>query len=113
MAKQKFRPKLPKDRDRHLEPGEEELLLGALRITLKPLFQIALKTAMRQGELLSLEWKNINLTRRVAYLSEIKNSEAREVPLSSKAVAVRCKLPRRIADMTCATRHVHGYLKRG
>ncbi len=51
---------------------------------------------MRQGELLSLEWKDINLVRRVAYLPETKNSEARSVPLSSKAVNVFSKLPRRI-----------------
>lgn len=51
---------------------------------------------MRQGELLSLKWKDVNLVRRVAYLSETKNSEAREVPLSSIAVTVLSKLPRRI-----------------
>ncbi len=90
------RPKMPNGRDRRLLPGEEELLLGSLGVSLKPLFQMALETAMRQGELLSLEWKNIDLTRRVAYLPETKNSEARSVPLSSKAVNVLNKLPRRI-----------------
>lgn len=90
------RPKMPKGRDRRLQPGEEELLLVALGITLKPLFQIALETPMRQGELLSLEWKDVNLARRVAYLPETKNNEARDVPLSSKAVAVLSKLLRRI-----------------
>ncbi len=90
------RPKMPKGRDRRLLPGEEELLSGSLGITMKPLFQIALETAMRQGELLSLEWKDINLVRKVAYLPETKNSESRNVPLSSTAVNVLSKLPRRI-----------------
>ena len=62
----------------------------------KLLFQLALETAMRQGELLSLEWKDINLTRQVAYLPETKNSEARNSPLSSRAVVILSKLPRRI-----------------
>ncbi len=91
-----LRPKMPKGRDRRLQPGEEELLLGVLGITLKPLFQMALETAVRQGELLSLEWENVDLTLRVAYLPETKNNEAREIPLSSKAVTVLKKLPRRI-----------------
>jgi integrase len=90
------RPKMPNGRDRRLLPGEEELLLGALGVTMKPLFQIALETAMRQGELLSLDWKNVNLARRVAFLPETKNSESRHIPLSSKAVTVLSKLPRRI-----------------
>lgn len=90
------RPKQPAGRDRRLLPGEEEKLLGALSMTLKPLFQLALETAMRQGELLSLEWKNIDLNRRVAHLPETKNDDARDVPLSTTAVAVLKKLPRRL-----------------
>lgn len=90
------RPKLPSGRDRRLEPGEEEKLLGALGITLRPLFQLALETALRQSELLALEWKHINLARQVAHLPETKNGEARNIPLSSHAVLVLKKLPRRL-----------------
>ncbi|SDZ73471.1 Site-specific recombinase XerD [Desulfuromusa kysingii] len=90
------RPKLPSGRDRRLEPGEEEKLLGALGITLRPLFQLALETALRQSELLALEWKYINLARQVAHLPETKNGEARNIPLSSHAVLVLKKLPRRL-----------------
>ncbi|MFO7766484.1 MAG: site-specific integrase [Pelovirga sp.] len=70
--------------------------LNARGRTLEPLFQLALETAIRQGELLSLEWKHVNLSRRTVYLPETKNNDAREVPLSSKAVAVIQNLPRRI-----------------
>lgn len=90
------RPKLPNGRDRRLLPGEEEKLLGALGRTLKPLFQLALETAMRQGELLSLQWKYVDTARRVAHLPETKNGEARNVPLSTTAVSVLRKLPRRL-----------------
>jgi integrase len=48
---------------------------------------------MRQGEMLSLEWKNIDLQRKVAKLTDTKNdhsrndrSKGREVPLSTDAV---------------------------
>ncbi len=90
------RPKLPSGRDRRLEPGEEEKLLGALGRTLNPLFQLALETAMRQGELLSLQWKHIDLARQFVHLPETKNSEARNVPLSTTAVSVLKNLPHRL-----------------
>lgn len=95
------RPKLPPGRDRRLQPGEEEKLLGALGRTLRPLFQLALETAMRQGELLALEWKHVDLTRQVVHLPTTKNNEARNVPLSTTAVAVLGswrKHPHRIDD---------------
>lgn len=90
------RPRQPAGRDRRLLPGEEDKLLDALGRTMKPLFQLALETAMRQGELLSLEWKHVDLVRRVAHLPETKNSEARNVPLSTVAILVLKKLPHRI-----------------
>lgn len=90
------RPKLPAGRDRRLQPGEEEKLLGALSRTLKPIFRLALETAMRQGELLALERKHVDLARRVVHLPETKNNEARNVPLSTVAVSVLKSLPHRI-----------------
>lgn len=49
---------------------------------------LALETAMRRGELLALDWDNIRLQDRVAYLPLTKNGSSRSVPLSSTAVAV-------------------------
>lgn len=91
------RPKLPKGRDRRLQPGEEERLLKALSPrTMQPMFQLTLETAMRLSELLALEWKHIDLAHRVAHLPETKNGEARDVPLSTAAVGVLKKQPRRL-----------------
>lgn len=59
-----------------------------------PAVQLATETAMRQGELLSLRWSDIDFTRRIAMLHDTKNGEARAVPLSSAAVAVLRALPR-------------------
>jgi integrase len=49
---------------------------------------------MRQGEILSLEWKNVDLERRVARLPITKNGDGRDVPLSPKAVAILRSIPR-------------------
>lgn len=99
--------KLPpngKARDRRLQTGqngkegEEERLLKACRKArnpfLLPVVRLALETAMRQGELISLRWEHIDLTRRIAHLPDTKNGESRTVPLSTVAVEVLRELPR-------------------
>ncbi len=112
------RPPATRGRDRRLESGEEQRLLealgdhagdvkgtkraGAYRVGtrnpwLRPLVQLAVETAMRQGELLALTWDNVDLKARTAHLPDTKNGEARTVPLSSRAVAVLEAL-RRSAD---------------
>lgn len=62
---------------------------------------LAVETAMRQGELRALEWKNINLPRRIAVLmvapGASKLGEARSVPLSSAAIAALQALPHHIS----------------
>jgi len=93
-----------KARERRLESGwggnesEEGRLLKACREArnpyLLPLVHLALETAMRQGELVSLRWEHIDLGRRIAYLPDTKNGEARTVPLSTTAIATLRSLPR-------------------
>ncbi|GAB6068873.1 hypothetical protein JCM13664_21940 [Methylothermus subterraneus] len=94
------KPPPSKPRDRRLKEGEEAQLLASLdrcrNRYRRPLVELAIETAMRQGELLSLQWENIDLKRRIAYLPETKNGEARAVPLSSRAVAILQSLPRSI-----------------
>jgi integrase len=64
--------KLPSEnrpRDRHLQAGEESRLLEACRAArnpwLLPIVQLALETAMRQGELIRLRREHIDLNCRV------------------------------------------------
>ena len=90
------KPKQPAGRDRRLHPGEEEKLLASASLQLKPMIILALETAMRLGELVSLRWDNIDLTRRVAHLSETKNDASRTVPLSTRAAATLKALPHRL-----------------
>jgi len=65
--------KLPaggRPRERRLRAGEEPRLMAACRQArnhwLLPIVQLALETAMRQGELLRLGWEHIDLNRRTA-----------------------------------------------
>jgi integrase len=53
------------------------------------------ETAMRAGEIVGLSWARIDLAARTARLPMTKNGTAREVPLSSAAVAMLEALPRR------------------
>lgn len=55
---------------------------------LPAIIRLAVETAMRRGEIVGLRWEHIDLQDRVAHLPKTKNGEQRDVPLSSKAVAV-------------------------
>jgi integrase len=84
------KPLAARGRDRRIEPSEWSPLMEAVRGCRNPLvsqvFQFALTTGMRRGEVLSLTWPNIDFINRVAFLPMTKNGEARRVPLSSSAM---------------------------
>ncbi|OQS31721.1 site-specific integrase [Chromobacterium haemolyticum] len=83
------KPKASPGRSRRMTPTEERMVLRAAYRYSNPEFYaivvLALETAMRQGEILSLRWENINWTKRTALLPFTKNNDIREVPLSRKA----------------------------
>jgi integrase len=56
-------------------------------------FLLALETAMRAGELVSLTWRDIDKAGRFAKLPQTKNGDARKVPLSRAALALLERLP--------------------
>ena len=86
------RPSPAPGRARRLSPSEEAALLAACRQSRAKnqdsIVTLALETAMRLGELLALEWREIDLTKRTARLRTTKNGDTRTVPLSSRASAV-------------------------
>lgn len=92
------RPRIAPGRDRRLLPGEESQLLSACEASrsaaLPVLVRLAIETAMRLGELLNLEWKHVDLDRRVAFLPHTKNGHSRSVPLSPAAIALLASWPR-------------------
>lgn len=79
-------------RERRFQGDEEKRLMMALDKSrfwwTKLIVQIAIETGMRQGEILALEWERVDLKKRTARVEDTKNRTAREVPLSTTAVAV-------------------------
>lgn len=84
------KPKEPPGRVRFLNLDEIQSLLKACHessnSTLLPIVTLALTTGMRQGEILNLQWKDIDLKNRFITILETKNNEIRRVPLSVQAV---------------------------
>ncbi|WP_353238087.1 site-specific integrase [Limnohabitans sp.] len=99
------KPPSPQARSRVLTDEEAVRLLQALEPTgrrshwTKPVVQLALATAMRRGELLSLRWEHVDLQNRTAFLPDTKNGDSRTVPLSTAAVQVLAELPRHISGV--------------
>ena len=92
------KPKLNKPRDRRVSAYDIDKLVHALRETkvtyLKPLILIALETGLRQGELIKLLWKDVDLDSRLLKVRDTKNGEDRVIPLSNKSLSILESLPR-------------------
>ncbi len=75
--------------ERRAQDGELERVVTASGSALLPsIIWLAVETAMRRGEIVTLRWEHVDVKRRVAHLPATKNGSARDVPLSSRAVAV-------------------------
>ncbi|CAJ7670408.1 phage integrase family protein [Burkholderia pseudomallei] len=75
--------------ERGAQDGELERVIKASgSALLPPIVWLAVETAMRRGEIVSLLWMHVDLNRSVVHLPSTKNGDARDVPLSSRAVAV-------------------------
>ncbi|MEQ9859514.1 site-specific integrase [Pectobacterium cacticida] len=82
------KPTVSSGRTRRLTSQEERKITRYLKSRnpeLLAIFRLAIETAMRQGEILSLRWEHIDLRLGIAHLPLTKNGSARDVPLSSKA----------------------------
>ena len=91
------RPPQGRPRSRRLQGDEEPRLLAVCRAArnawLVHFVVLAVETGMRRSELLGLQWSNVDLEKRIAFLPITKNGESRGVPLSSRAVTVIRSLP--------------------
>ena len=91
-------PKNNPPRERRLRTGEYEALKDASRSSrawyLWPIVDIAIETAMRRGEILRLEWTNIDWNKQRALLPITKNGRSRWVPLSEVALKHIDQAPR-------------------
>jgi len=77
-------------RNRRLGVEEESRLIEAAEKHSNPMFawivKLALYTAMRAGEIVSLERNQVDIKKRVIHLPKTKNGEARNVPLTKAAI---------------------------
>lgn len=65
---------------------------------IRPLVILAIETAMRRGELLSLRWSDVFIADCFVRLNDTKNDESRNVPLSIRAHNnILTNLPRHIS----------------
>lgn len=66
------------------------LAAGAYRDHLTPIVLLALNSGLRRGELVTLEWGDVNLRRKSLYVraAAAKSGKSRHVPLNKESVAV-------------------------
>ena len=82
------REKVNNSIERWLTDEEEERLLKASRKWLQELIIFALNTGLRQSEMLSLQWPQIDLFRKTVSILEQKNEGKDILPLNKKALDV-------------------------
>lgn len=80
--------------DRYLNYEERERLFNVSPDFLKPIILTALKTGMRQGEILSLKWEDIDLDRGVIFVRNTKAGKMRELPIHAELLEMLSKMER-------------------
>jgi len=79
----------PEGRVRFLTELERDALLDACRKSrskmLYPITVLALSTGMRQGEILSIRWRDVDFDRKRIVLHDTKNGSSRQIPLAGAA----------------------------
>ncbi len=80
----------PNRRIRWLLPHEAEVLIGELPDYLAYITRFALATGLRESNILELEWSQVDLSKRIAWVHAdmTKNRRAIAVPLNADAVEV-------------------------
>ena len=64
-----------------LEPADEDRLLKALLPWMRPLVRLAVATGARQGELLGLLWRDLDLQAGMLTITDSKSGDSRRIPI--------------------------------
>jgi len=83
--------KEPPSRDRWLTYEEEEKLIAVSPEWLQEIITIAVETGCRREEILSLQWKDVDLINKVITIFGKKTGARRTIPLTTKAYEVLLK----------------------
>jgi integrase len=83
-------------RVRRLSQQEENILIQKTTFNMQAVIIFAIETGMRLGEILSLQWSDIQND--MAVLNETKNNEIRYVPFTKKVIRLLQILPKNIED---------------
>ena len=75
--------KVRNDVDRWLTPDEEERLMASSSVWLREIIMFAVHTGMRQGEILNLQWQDVDFARSTLVVMKSKNGMRRTLPLNS------------------------------
>ena len=68
---------------RYLSDDEERRLMAACTPNLKPIVVFALNTGMRKGEILNLEWDDVDLEQRLIRVRNTKSKRTRYIPINT------------------------------
>lgn len=79
MVKEKENPA----REQYLEPEEIAKLVNCIQERSKALILFAVYTGMRRGEILRVDWKDINFSTNMINIDESKSGRKREVPINA------------------------------
>ena len=82
---------------RYLTQDEAARLVEQCGGHLKPIVEWALATGMRRGEILALNWGDIDRTRKYIYIRDSKNSRPRALPLIKKHDTILAQLIQHIS----------------
>lgn len=72
----------------------ERIIAATESPILEVLIPLAVETAMRRGEMVLFEWKDVDFDKQTIFLRTTKNGTARTVPLSTTAMSLLQALPR-------------------
>ena len=80
--------------ERYLTAQERNQLIEACGDNLRPIVLFALSTGMRAGEILSLEWKNVNFGKRIIFVENTKAHKVRHIFISEKLAEMLKRFPK-------------------
>jgi len=87
---------------RILTPEERRKLLVACPEFMKPIVTAALKTGMRQGEILALQWNEVDLAHDIISVRNTKAKQLRQIPIHPELKTILEALPHKSAYVFCS-----------